>query len=272
MAAEDSAQPPDPVATEPGEEQPAEAPTQEPAEAPAPTPGRRPGHAADWHIEPPPEVGPSIEEQLDENRKSTRPDEEKLDFLCQLLRKGKLGPHRVSCHAQVPPPPRGYPRPLTTPCSAQFNQEFSKVTEEKVKKAKKERQERIKAEQGDLLVGDRVTHPVHGPGTVTEVKSWDKSVVVTFDIGDDHTYMEESQWKLERVVDKDEVPAFVTKRRRESIAEARARDRRARATSGMIGGFASSRSRVGAEELGGMAGVPRALTSPEPSHERILVD
>ena len=84
MAAEDSAQPPDPVATEPGEEQPADAPTQEPAEAPAPTPGRRPGHAADWHIEPPPEVGPSIEEQLDENRKSTRPDEEKLDFLCQL--------------------------------------------------------------------------------------------------------------------------------------------------------------------------------------------
>lgn len=143
------------------------------------------------------------------------------------------------------------------------------MTEEKVKKAKQERQERIKAEQGDLLVGDRVTHPVHGPGTVTEVKSWDKSVVVTFDIGDDHTYMEESQWKLERVVDKDEVPAFVTKRRRESIAEARARDRRARATSGMIGGFASSRSRV---ELGGAAGVPRALTSPEPSHERILVD
>ena len=94
-----------------------------------------------------------------------------------------------------------------------------------MKKAKKERQERLKAEQGDLLVGDRVTHPVHGPGTVTEVKSWDKSVVVTFDIGDDHTYMEESQWKLERVVDKDEVPAFVTKRRRESIAEARARSK-----------------------------------------------
>ena len=104
MAAEDSAQPPDPIATAPGDEQPADTPTQEPAEAP--TPGRRPGHAADWHIEPPPEVGPSIEEQLDENRKSTLPDEEKLDFLCQLLRKGKLGPHKVSCHAQVPPPPR----------------------------------------------------------------------------------------------------------------------------------------------------------------------
>ena len=140
-----------------------------------------------------------------------------------------------------------------------------------MKKAKKERQERIKAEQGDLLVGDRVTHPVHGPGTVTEVKSWDKSVVVTFDIGDDHTYMEESQWKLERVVDKDEVPAFVTKRRRESIAEARARDRRARATSGMIGGFASSKI-YDESELGGAAGVARALTSPEPSHERVLVD
>ena len=38
--------------------------------------------------------------------------EEKLDFLCQLLRKGKLGPHRVSCHAQVPPP-----RAATLVCS-----------------------------------------------------------------------------------------------------------------------------------------------------------
>ena len=219
---------------------------------PAPTPGGG-RHAADWHIEPPPEVGPSIEEQLDENRKSTRPDEEKLDFPCQrALRKGKLGPHRVSRHASAAATSR-LPSSAHHPVLRAVQPRVLQGDGGEEKKAKKERQ-RIKAEQGDLLVGDRVTHPVHGPGTVSEVKSWDKSVVVTFDIGDDHTYMEESQWKLERV-DKDEVPAFATKRRRESIAEARARDRRARATSGMIGGFASS-VRVGAESSAERRGCP----------------
>ena len=148
---------------------------------------------------------------------------------------GQARPHRVSCHTQCAAArlPRLLHRAPHSPFSC----------EEKVKKAKGRRSIRpSRATCWSATASRTGARSRHGDGG----QIVDKSVVVTFDIGDDHTYMEDRSGSSS-VVDKDESPP-VTKRRQSRRGGARAIEGRGR-------------------RLGGAAGVPTGADEPRASHD-----